>query len=158
MSKSVKRVLAAAENLGLDIELVRTAESTRTAVEAAQYVGCEVDQIGKSILIAGATSGALHLFLTPGSRLVDLSAAAEIMDEEAAKADAARVRAVTGFAIGGVSPIGHLHPIPIWTCTELLMHRVIWVAAGTPHHLFEICPKKLAEKINAQPRQYLQQI
>jgi len=157
MSKSVKRVLADAEALGLQIEIKQTEDSTRTAQQAADYVGCHVDQIGKSILIAGAKSGQLHLFLTPGGRQVDLEKAATIMAEPTAKADAAQVRAVTGFAIGGVSPIGHVTKIPIWVCPELSAFETIWVAAGTPHHLFEVSTERLIEAVSAKSRDFLQQ-
>lgn len=158
MSKSVKRVQADAEQLGLDIEIIQTADSTRTAQEAADYVKCHVDQIGKSILIAGAETGQLHLFLTPGGRQVDLQLASDIMQEPTTKADAAQVRKITGFAIGGVSPLGHVTKIPIWACPELSGFETIWVAAGTPHHLFEINTRDLISKIGAQTRNFLQQI
>ena len=158
MSKSVKRVKAEADALGLSIKIIQTKDSTRTAKEAAEYVGCNVDRIGKSILIAGAKTGQLHLFLTPGGRQVDLELAAALMEEPTAKADAARVRAVTGFAIGGVSPIGHVNAIPVWICPELFAFKTIWVAAGTPHHLFELETELLANAINAQRQSFLQQI
>ena len=158
MSKSVKRVRQSAADLNLPVEIVQTKTSTRTALDAANYVGCEVNQIGKSILIAGAETGQLHLFLTPGARQVDLSKAADLMNEETAKADATQVRSVTGFAIGGVSPIGHVAQIPIWICSEILAFETIWVAAGTPHHLFEVEPGLLAQKIAAKPGDFLQQI
>ena len=158
MSKSVKRVLADAEALGLKIDIRQTEDSTRTAEEAADYIGCHVDQIGKSILIAGANSGQLHLFLTPGGRQVDLEKAAIVMAEPTAKADAAQVRAITGFAIGGVSPIGHITKIPIWVCSELFVFETVWVAAGPPHHLFEISTQVLTETISARSRDFLQRI
>ncbi|MEM9210908.1 MAG: YbaK/EbsC family protein [Pseudomonadota bacterium] len=158
MSKSLARVKGTAEALGLPITVKETGRSTRTAAEAAAVMGCVVDQIGKSILIAGSLTGSLHLFLTPGGRQVDLARAADIMGEETAKADAAKVRSVTGFAIGGVSPLGHLSPIPIWIAPELLGFSTIWVAAGTPHHLFEIAPDLLAQAVNARSRAFLTEI
>ncbi|MEM9715898.1 MAG: YbaK/EbsC family protein [Pseudomonadota bacterium] len=158
MSKSVKKVRAEAEELGLTITIEQTEDQTRTAQQAADYVGCHVDQIGKSILIAGAETGQIHLFLTPGGRTVDLNKAAKVMGEETTKADAAQVRAVTGFAIGGVSPIGHVTKIAVWTCPELLEFDQIWVAAGTPHHLFKIDPKVLNKAIKAKTVYFLQEI
>ena len=116
---------------------------TRTAAQAAAAAGCALDQIAKSILFQGAESGRLFLFLTAGGNQVDPEAAAALAGEVLARADAETVRIVTGFAIGGVAPIGHLTPLPTWIDPRLLDFPVIWAAAGTPRHIFPIDPAVL---------------
>ena len=114
MSKSLERVRAALAAAGLDLRVIEMSESTRTAAEAAAAAGCEIDQIAKSILFRGETSGALRLFITAGGNRVDPARAAALAGEPLGKADAAEVRAVTGFAIGGVAPVGSLVPLRSW--------------------------------------------
>ena len=109
MSKSLKRVRAALEAAGVTAEIRETALA-RTAQDAAEALGCAVDQIAKSIVLRGETTGEALLFITAGGRQVDLDAAAALAGEPLGKADAALIRAQTGFAIGGVSPVGHLTP------------------------------------------------
>ena len=112
------------------------------APEAAAAVGVALDQIVKSILFAGQ-SGGLYLFLTAGGQQVDLSKAAALAGQPLQRADAAVVRQVTGFAIGGVSPLGHLSPLPIWMDPHLMGFSQVWAAAGTPQHVFAIAPDVL---------------
>ena len=104
--------------------------------------GVELDQIVKSILFQGA-SGRLYLFLTAGGNQVDAARAATLSGEALHRADAATVRDVTGFAIGGVSPVGHLTPLPVWLDPRLLDFTQVWAAAGTPRHIFAIAPQEL---------------
>lgn len=144
MSKSVRRVRAALDQAGITSQIVETPHSTRTAAEAAAVVGCEVDAIAKSMVFAGADSGRVYLFLTAGGRQVDERLAAGVAGEPLARADAARVRAVTGFAIGGVAPVGHLEPVPAFLDIRLDDFAFVWAAAGTPNHLFEVAPDALA--------------
>ncbi|MEO0343484.1 MAG: YbaK/EbsC family protein [Pseudomonadota bacterium] len=158
MSKSVKRVMVEAEKSNLGIQIIQTEAPTKTAQQAANFVGCHIDQIGKSILITGAYTEKLHLFLTPGGRHVDLSLAAKCIAEPTTKADARQVRTVTGFTIGGVSPIGHITKIPVWFCPEVFHFETIWVAAGTPNHLFEIAPSRLKDATSARQASFLQEI
>ena len=110
MSKSLKRVRAALEAAGIDTEIVET-PLARTAADAATAIGCEIDQIAKSIIFRGEVRGDAILFLTAGGNQVDPARAAALAGEALGKADAALVRAQTGFAIGGVSPVGHLNPV-----------------------------------------------
>ncbi|MEX0340460.1 MAG: YbaK/EbsC family protein [Arenibacterium sp.] len=135
MSKSLKRVRAALEAAGIEPE-IRETELARTAEDAAHAIGCAVDQIAKSIVFRGAESGEALLFLTAGSNQVDPARAAACAGEPLGKADAALIRAQTGFAIGGVAPIGHLNPIRAFIDPRLAEFAVIWAAAGTPHHVF----------------------
>ena len=149
MSKSLKRVRAALEEAGLEPDIRETALA-RTAQDAADALGCIVDQIAKSIIFRGERSGEAILFLTAGGNRVDPAKAATLAREELGKADAALVRAQTGFAIGGVSPIGHLSPIRAFLDPRLNDFEIVWAAAGTPHHVFAINPAKLCEISNAQ--------
>lgn len=135
MSKSLKRVRAALQAAGLDTE-IRQTEGSRTAQDAARAIGCEVDQIVKSIIFQGQESDTPVLFLTAGGNQVDPEKAATLAREPLGRADADMVRSVTGFAIGGVSPIGHLTPIRSFFDPRLMDFDEIWAAAGTPTHVF----------------------
>lgn len=148
-SPSVARVRTEAKRLGLDVTPRKLEASTRTAEDAARACGCELDQIVKSIIFREAASDTHVLFLTAGSRRVDPDKAASLAGVALERADAASVRAVTGFAIGGVSPIGHLNPIRAWLDPRLLDFEVVWAAAGTPHHVFDVAPDRLATAIDA---------
>lgn len=142
MSRSLQRVIADLAAAGHDCPVLEMAAETRTALQAAQAVGCAVDQIVKSILFQGE-SGQLYLFLTAGSRQVDATKAAGLAGEPLTRAGAERIRKVTGFAIGGVAPIGHLTRVPLWMDPSLLAHPTVWAAAGTPRHIFGLAPAAL---------------
>ena len=146
MSKSLKRVRAALDALGLEIDIRHITVPTNTAAQAAEAIGVEIDQIVKSVIFLGQTSGKVALFLTPGGRRVDIDAASQLAGEPLGKADAACIRQQTGFAIGGVSPFGHLNPIASFLDPRLLEFPQVWAAAGTPHHMFAIAPVELVEK------------
>jgi prolyl-tRNA editing enzyme YbaK/EbsC (Cys-tRNA(Pro) deacylase) len=148
-SPSVSRVRADAEARGLDISPVRLDEGTRTAAEAARACGCTLDQIVKSIIFREAGSDRHLLFLTAGGNRVDPAKAAALAGAALEKADAAGVRASTGFAIGGVAPLGHLTPLPVWLDPKLLDYETVWAAAGTPNHVFSVAPRRLAEAVGA---------
>ncbi|MBJ3761757.1 YbaK/EbsC family protein [Maribius pontilimi] len=150
MSKSLKRVLAALDAAGLQITPVEADAPTKTAAEAARALGVETDQIGKSIIFRGAESGRALLFLTAGGNRVDAHSAARLAGEPLERANAAHIRARTGFAIGGVSPVGHTGDTPAWMDRRLLDFDVIWCAAGTPRHNFGIAPRDLSEKFGLQ--------
>jgi prolyl-tRNA editing enzyme YbaK/EbsC (Cys-tRNA(Pro) deacylase) len=149
MSKSLNRVRAALEAAGLDPQ-IRETPLARTAADAARAIGCDLDQIAKSIIFQGQTSGAALLFLTAGGNRVDANRAQVCAGEPLGKADAAQIRAQTGFAIGGVAPVGHLSPIRAFLDPRLLEFDVIWAAAGTPHHVFPISPTDLKRISQAQ--------
>jgi len=142
MSKSLKRVKRALEDSKIETEVRETGEA-RTAQMAADQLGVAVDQIAKSIIFKGETTGEALLFLTAGGQQVDVEAASGLAGEPLGRADAALVRAQTGFAIGGVSPIGHLSPIRSWIDVNLLKFATVWAAAGTPHHVFSATPVDL---------------
>lgn len=138
MSKSVKRVETALKEAGLEIHILEMDGSTRTAAEAAEQAGCGVDQIAKSIIFKGVDSGALCLFITAGGNMVDMDKAAQVAGEPLTRAAGKEVREITGFAIGGVSPVGHLTPPHAFFDPKLSSFDTIWAAAGTPRHIFEI--------------------
>ena len=153
MSKSIKRVQQAAEANGLAIQIIRMPESTRTAEEAAKACGCDVAQIVKSLIFEGTQSKTLKLLLVSGANQVDLDHAATQIGEPLGRADAKRVREETGFAIGGVAPIGHLKPVATFIDNSLLSHTTVWAAAGAPNAVFEINPAELQKAIGALPFQ-----
>jgi prolyl-tRNA editing enzyme YbaK/EbsC (Cys-tRNA(Pro) deacylase) len=149
MSKSMARVRRALEEAGLQPAIQELGEA-RTAAQAAAVAGCAIDQIAKSIIFAGETSGRALLFLTAGGNQVDRARASALAGEALGKADAALIRAQTGFAIGGVAPVGHLQPIRAYLDPRLLDFAVVWAAAGTPHHIFPIAPADLHRLTGAQ--------
>jgi prolyl-tRNA editing enzyme YbaK/EbsC (Cys-tRNA(Pro) deacylase) len=142
VSKSVKRVARALLDAGLPDTIVEPGEA-RTAEMAAAACGCEIDQIVKSIIFAGEDSGAIRLFLTAGGNRICAEKASRLAGEALGRADADLVRATTGFAIGGVAPVGHLTPSPTWMDARLLDFALVWAAAGTPRHVFSIAPQAL---------------
>ncbi len=102
-----------------------------------------LDQIAKSIIFRGETSGHVVLFLTAGGNRVDPAKASAVAGQALGKADADLVRRETGFAIGGVAPIGHLSPIRAYFDPRLMDFDTVWAAAGTPRHIFAIAPGDL---------------
>lgn len=136
LSRSASRVQAALEAAGVDARVVELPASTRTAVEAAQAVGCEVAQIAKSLVFRDA-SGECVLVITSGTNRVDERRLG------LSKAPAELVREVTGYAIGGIPPVGLLQPIRTLIDEDLLGFERIWAAAGTPNAVFELVPGDL---------------
>jgi len=134
-----ERVQRLLREAGLAAEVVRLASSARTAAEAAAAIGCTVEQIAKSIVFRGAHSGAHILVIASGGNRVDESRVAAAIGEPLAKADAAFVRERTGYAIGGVAPIGHaLAPRHVLIDADLAKLDPIWAAAGHPHTVFPL--------------------
>lgn len=149
MSKSMARVRRALEEAGLSADIHELGEA-RTAAQAAAVAGCDIDQIVKSIIFAGQDSGQAWLFLTAGGKQVDTARASALAGEALGKADAALIRTQTGFAIGGVAPVGHLTPIRAFLDPRLMEFGIVWAAAGTPHHIFPIAPAVLHRLTGAQ--------
>lgn len=142
MSKSLERVRQALAEAGIGAEIQEPGE-TRTAQQAADAAGCLLDQIVKSIIFRGETSGHVVLFLTAGGNQVCPARASSLADQPLGKADAALIRAQTGFAIGGVAPVGHLNPVQSFFDPRLSDFDLVWAAAGTPRHVFAIAPGDL---------------
>lgn len=157
-SKSTRRVLAALKELGLDADVTEMPGTTRTAVDAAAAVGCDVAQIVKSLLFTTESftaesirneAACAWLILASGPNRVDTDRLAEHLGESVSMADPKTVRSVTGFAIGGVAPLGLTEPIPVLMDEDLLAHDVVWAAAGTPKSVFPIDPNVLREATEA---------
>jgi prolyl-tRNA editing enzyme YbaK/EbsC (Cys-tRNA(Pro) deacylase) len=118
--------------------------TTRTAAEAAAACGCTVAQIAKSIVFRAKPSGRPVLVITSGGNRVDEKAVAAELGEKLGRADAEFVRTATGFAIGGVAPLGHSGPVEIFIDRDLMAFDEIWAAAGTPFAVFKLNPDELA--------------
>lgn len=143
LSESARKVQAALQALGLPCQVVELPASTRTAPEAAQAVGCQVGQIVKSLVFRTQTSRRAVLVLVSGSNRVNEDRLAEIVGEVVVKAEAEFVREQSGFAIGGVPPVGHHRPLPTYIDQDLLQYAEVWAAAGTPHAVFKLNPREL---------------
>ncbi len=142
-SNSVQRVRDALVAAGLDNEVKELSVSTRSALEAATAVGCEVGQIVKSLAVKGVGTGEVFMVLVNGSDRLSLEKVTALVGEEVVMADAGAVREQTGFAIGGVPPLGHLKTLKIYIDEKLMDHAVIWAAAGSPNALFHLSPDDL---------------
>jgi prolyl-tRNA editing enzyme YbaK/EbsC (Cys-tRNA(Pro) deacylase) len=147
---SVGRVAEAAERLGLDIAIRIMPATTRTAEEAAAACGTSVGQIVKSLIFEEQGSGRPLLFLVSGKNRVDEAAVAERLGEKLQRPDAKRVREITGFAIGGIPPLGHASALAVYIDPDLLDYEEVWAAAGTPHAVFPVDPQKLKAALGAQ--------
>ena len=147
---SVMRVAEAARNLGLAIDIRIMTETTRTAEEAAQACGTTPAQIVKSLIFEGKESGRPLLFLVSGKNRVDEKAVAARIGEKLTRPDAQRVRDITGYAIGGIPPIGHPTRLKAYVDPDLLAFDIVWAAAGTPNAVFPVDPKKLADAAGAE--------
>ena len=156
MSKSLKRVRKALLEAGINAEIKEMPGETRTAQQAADAAGCALDQIAKSIIFRGEASNTALLFLTAGGNQVDAAKASAVAGEPLGKADAALIRSQTGFAIGGVSPIGHLNPITAYFDPRLSDFDQVWAAAGTPRHIFPIPPEILLDLTGATVADFIQ--
>lgn len=148
MSKSLVRVVTALQAAGIASAPVEAMAEIRTAEAAAAEAGVTLDQIVKSILFQG-TGGGLFLFLTAGGNRVDLAKAATLAGEPLSRAEVDVVRRITGFAIGGVAPLGHLTPSPAFFDPRLLDFAEVWAAAGTPRHMFRADPQALVRATEA---------
>ena len=138
LSASAQKVQDALIASGVECTVHELPESTRSAQEAAQAVGCEIGQIVKSLIFQGKTSKQAILVLTSGANRVNEKRIGEILSEPIKKASADFVREKTGFAIGGVPPVGHRETLRTFIDEDLLQHEEIWAAAGTPHALFKL--------------------
>jgi len=134
---SVERVRRALERAGMQAEIVELPGAARTAQAAAAFLGCEVAQIANSLVFRGQASDAAVLVMSSGARRVDTGKLAQLLGEPIAKADADFVRQHTGFAIGGVAPVGH-GLSKVFVEKALAVHRELWAAAGHPHTVFRL--------------------
>ncbi len=142
-SASARRVAEYLARHGLPGRVRELSASTRTAQEAAAAVGCTVEQIVKSLVFRGRSSGQAYLVLVSGGDRVDEARLAEEVGEPVERADPAFARQATGFAIGGVPPVGHDRPLPTLIDDRLLAFPELWAAAGTPQAVFPLTPVEL---------------
>lgn len=131
LSRAAARVQSALETVGIDARVIELPQSTRTAVEAAQACGCDVAQIVKSLVFVDA-NGDPVLVLASGTNRVDEKRLG------LRRAPAELVREATGYAIGGVPPVGLITPLRTLIDEDLLRFERIWAAAGTPNAVFEM--------------------
>jgi len=136
-SASVARVRQALADAGVSSEVVELPGAARTAKDAARFLGCEVAQIANSLVFRTA-SGEPLLVMSSGARRVDLARLGDIIGEPVTKADADFVRQATGFAIGGVPPLGHAAPLRTLVEESLAAYSQLWAAAGHPHTVFPL--------------------
>ncbi len=143
LSPSASRVQEAINAAGFDCQVLELSESTKTAQEAAYAIGCEVGQIVKSLVFRGKTSGKGIFVAASGANRVSEKLLKLIAGEAVEKATPEFVREKTGFAIGGVPPVGHLEKCESYVDEDLLQYEEIWAAAGTPNALFRLTASEL---------------
>ena len=150
LSPSAQRVQQALQSIGYSYEVVELPVSARTAIEAAEAIGCHVGQIVKSLVFKAKRSGTPILVIASGENRVKEERIEHLIDEPLGKADAEFVRQQTGFAIGGVPPVGHIGQIRTFIDQDLLQYDVIWAAAGTPNAVFRLHANSLVPMTGGQ--------
>ena len=138
INPSAQKIQNILRGLGLNYKVIEFTESTRTAQEAADRVGCQLGQIVKSLIFKGQSSNKCILVLTSGSNRVDEKKIGQYAGETIVRADPDFVRSMTGFAIGGVPPVGHVQPLETYIDEDLLQYGEVWAAAGTPNAVFQL--------------------
>jgi len=147
---SVQRVLEELDSLNIPTNFLELPQSSRTAKEAAEAVGCHVSQIVKSLVFETENSHKPILVLTSGSNKVNEVVVGTIIGEKINFASVEFVREMTGFAIGGVSPFGLKGKIRTFIDEDLLKKNLIWAAAGSHHAVFSITPEDLVKATRAE--------
>jgi prolyl-tRNA editing enzyme YbaK/EbsC (Cys-tRNA(Pro) deacylase) len=145
LSPSAQKVQDTLKSLGFPHEVIELPQTTRSAAEAAQAVGCQVAQIAKSLVFKGTRTGAPVLVIASGANRVNEKQLGQLLGEPIERPDADFVRARTGFAIGGIPPVGHAEPLHTFVDADLLQYDTIWAAAGTPNAVFQLAPADLVE-------------
>ena len=145
--KGPDRVRAALEAASLACAIRTLPDSTRTAVEAAAAVGCSVGEIAKSLVFRAGDRAVVAIM--SGDNRLDPARLAAVIGEEVRRADAGFVRAATGFAIGGVPPLGHATPVDVFMDRDLFRFDEIWAAAGSPYSVFAVAPGRLRDASGA---------
>ena len=149
LPRSARRVRDALLALELPADIHRLTDSTRTAPEAAAAVGCELGAIVKSLVFRGADTHTPVLALVSGDNRADEAKLEASIGEPVERPDAAYVREVTGYAIGGIPPVGHPAPVRTVLDEDLFRFDTVWAAAGHPHAVFPIAPDTLAAATGA---------
>ena len=143
LSASARKVQDAIAARGFPHQVFELEAPVRTAADAARAVGCEVGRIAKSLVFRGARSGRAVLVIASGANRVAEEKIAALLGEPLEKAEPAFVREATGFAIGGIPPLGHASRLETFVDEDLLRYDTIWAAAGHPNALFELRPAEL---------------
>lgn len=150
LSPTAQKIQDILQSLGYNYTVIEYTESTRTAVEAAERAGCELGQIVKTLIFKGKVSGKPIIVLTSGVNRVDEKRIREYAGEGIGKADADFVRAVTGYAIGGVPPVGYVQKIETYMDEDFLQYETVWAAGGTPNAIFELKTSDLQKMTTAK--------
>jgi prolyl-tRNA editing enzyme YbaK/EbsC (Cys-tRNA(Pro) deacylase) len=148
LSASAQKVQHALRARGYDYTVLESDHVTRTAADAAAVVGCTVGQIAKSLIFKAADSGRGVLVITSGANRVDEPTVATALGEAIMRADPVFVREQTGYAIGGIPPLGHAQPLVVFIDRDLLGYELVWAAGGTPNALFQLDPRDLPPMTN----------
>jgi len=150
LSPSAQQIQDLLNSLGYKYLVIEYTETTRTAIDAAERAGCEIGQIVKSLIFKGQQSGKPILVLTSGANRVDEMRIREYAREKIWKADADFVKTVTGYAIGGVPPLGHVQQMETYLDEDFLQYETVWAAAGTPNAIFEMRASDLQNMTNGK--------
>ena len=150
LSSSAKRFQDALFARGLSHQVTELPQGTRTAVDAAQAVGCQVGQIAKSLVFKGKNTSKAFLVVASGSNRVNEARLAHLVSEPVEMPDADFVRDQTGFSIGGVPPFSHSQPLETFIDEDLFQYQEIWAAAGNPRAVFPLTPQDLLKMTGGQ--------
>jgi prolyl-tRNA editing enzyme YbaK/EbsC (Cys-tRNA(Pro) deacylase) len=149
LKPAAQRVQDALRDKGLESQVRHMSQATRSADEAAAACGCSVGQIVKSLVFRGAVSGKPYLLLVSGANRVNQEDVARVIGEALRRPDANEVHDITGFAIGGIPPLGHRTPLATYMDAALVDYALVWAAGGTPDAVFPIAPQRLAAAAGA---------
>jgi prolyl-tRNA editing enzyme YbaK/EbsC (Cys-tRNA(Pro) deacylase) len=149
-ARAARRVQEALAAAGLPCRVVELPASTRTARDAAAAIGCRVEEIAKTVVFRRDDDGEPVIVLASGTTRVDERRLSDLLGTAVRQADPDFVRAATGYAIGGVPPLGHARPLLTVVDAGLLAHEVVWAAAGTPHAVFALTPGQLAAAVGGR--------
>lgn len=143
LGKSAAKIQSELNKYGLELKVVTMQETTRTCVEAANSIGCEVGQIVKSMIFQGKNSGQPVLIVASGNNRINEKKMKQYLGEAVSRPDANYVQEITGFAIGGIPPVGHINQLTCFIDADLFQYNEIWAAAGTPFDVFCLSPQQL---------------
>ena len=150
LSPSAQKVQDTLRELGFTHQVVEVPQTTRTAAEAAQAIGCRVEQVVKSLVFGGKRTYKPVLVIASGGNRVNERRLGELFGEPIERPDPEYVRQQTGFAIGGVPPIGHARKLAVFMDEDLLRYEEVWAAAGTPYAVFRLTPEELVQMTEGQ--------
>lgn len=150
LSPSAQRAQEAMRAAGLSATVVEHQTAARTSAQAAETLGCNVAEIAKSLVFRGGVSGRPVLVIASGENRIDLAKLEKLLGEPVGKPDAAFVREVTGFAIGGIPPLGHAQPLHTLIDQSLLRFATVYAAGGTPNAMFPVAPDELVRVTGGQ--------